>query len=194
MSLWGTNDRDDGLWCCASEDVGVYKNTGQINGLVFLCTGTEETALATTLSSATLLSQCSMTSTPTSISASASTTASTNTNAFGDEDPPAGVPAGAIAGGVVGGVAGIALVVAGIYFLKKKKKGDPEKQPSTEVPVQEGQQWSQQRWPNSQRRRPSELETVEPRLEMTGVRSTYELDATEEQQGEKNVSPLSPPR
>ncbi|KAK1848369.1 hypothetical protein CCHR01_08987 [Colletotrichum chrysophilum] len=190
MSLWGTNDRDDGLWCCASEDVGVYKNTGEVNGLVFLCTGTEVTALATTLSSATLLSQCSMTSTPTSTS----TTASTSANASGEEDSPAGVPAGAIAGGVVGGVAGIALVVVGIYFLKKKKNVDPEEQPSTEVPVQEGQQWSQQRRTNFHGRRPSELETVEPRLEMNGVKPTYELDATEEQKRERDVSPLSPPR
>ncbi|KAK2731712.1 hypothetical protein CKAH01_08868 [Colletotrichum kahawae] len=179
MSLWGTNDTNpisSGLWCCAPGNMGVYKNSGEIGGLAFLCTGTAETALATGLYSAVPQSQCSMSS---------------------SEDSSASVPAGAIAGGVVGGVAGIALVIAGMYFfLKKKKRRDPSEQPSTEAPTQEGQPWPQQLRVDSQRswRRPSELETVEPRLEMNGVKPTYELDAAEEQERDRDISPLSPPR
>ncbi|KAF0320451.1 hypothetical protein GQ607_012377 [Colletotrichum asianum] len=193
MGLWGTNksDRARGLWCCGSEDMGVYRDSGNANGLVFLCTTTTVTALATGLYKGNLMTQCSTTSTlsstPTSTPASTpiSTSASTPTSTVSDgEGSSVEVPTGAIAGGVLGGIAGIAIVVIGVhfFFFKKKRKDRPE-QPSAQISAQEGHLWHHRFRVDSQRRRASELETVEPRLEMNGVKPTYELDATEEQGG-----------
>ncbi|TDZ24295.1 hypothetical protein Cob_v003015 [Colletotrichum orbiculare MAFF 240422] len=199
-SLWGANDTvdnspDTGAWCCKPGFKGIYRDNGTA---AYLCTSTTVSALQPSYywANALATASCSVTATPSALSSRteaglASSTASpdaSSSSSTGTTSPDGqqtgGITSGAIAGAVIGGVAAVALIIGGIFFMLKRRK--KKTKPATGVaPVVA----TEKNWHGGKRRRPSELETVEPRLELSGVKPTYELAATQEHATEDGLSP-----
>ncbi|KAK2060386.1 hypothetical protein LY76DRAFT_591478 [Colletotrichum caudatum] len=201
-SLWAANDTIDnvpqtGAWCCAPGTMGVYRDNGTAN---YFCTTTTVTTLQTSIYWAKSLTTASCsTTTPTVVSSTtdhgasepSSTTTSGSTTSSGSTDNggSSGVSGGVIAGAVISGVSAIILTAVGLFlYLRRKKKLEVE---VTEAVNMSGGYGEQAAGDRSKRRRVSELETVEPRLEMDGTKPTYELDATAESMQEEVHSPGS---
>ncbi|KAK1993695.1 hypothetical protein LX36DRAFT_244676 [Colletotrichum falcatum] len=195
-SLWATNDTADnmpktGAWCCEPGSVGVYRDNGTAN---YLCTAATATTLQTSFfwAKAMTTAPCSAT-TPTAVSPTADRTASTpsSTTSSGStsDAESSGPSSGVIAGAAVGGAAVVALIAAGLFLRRRKQK-------RTRLEVTQGVSTDESRGQHplkggNKRRRVSELETVEPRLEMDGTKPTYELDATREDIREEGNSPAT---
>ncbi|KAK2044667.1 hypothetical protein LZ31DRAFT_277355 [Colletotrichum somersetense] len=195
-SLWAANDTIDdlpqtGAWCCAPGSMGIYRDNG--TSANYFCTTTTVTTLQTSWYLAQSLSTSSCSTTiPTAVSsttvhitsAPSSTTSSDSTN-NGESHVVSG---GVIAGAVVGSVFIITLITVGLFLYLRKKKSKLE---VTQAVNMSGGYSQETTGNGSQRRRVSELETVEPRLEMDGTKPTYELDATAENMQEEGQSPRS---
>ncbi|KZL85946.1 hypothetical protein CI238_06169 [Colletotrichum incanum] len=196
-SLWAANDTVDnqpktGAWCCEPGSKGIYRDNGTAN---YFCTTITVTTLQPSFYWAQALStmSCSATATPTVVSSttgsvtSAPSNATVSSSSKGGES--AGVSTGAIAGAAVGGVAAVTLICIGVFFyLRKRKRSRFEVTQALSMSEERNQRMKRHR---SGGRRVSELETVEPRLEMDGTKPTYELDATAENIQDESLSPTS---
>ncbi|KAI1451457.1 hypothetical protein F4805DRAFT_451364 [Annulohypoxylon moriforme] len=87
----------------------------------------DATAPASTPSSST-------TSDPTTESSTSAADSSSSTNTSSSSNSNSGTPVGAIVGGVVGGLAIIALVILGIFFIKKYQRGATKTASPSPVP------------------------------------------------------------
>ncbi|KAK1972338.1 hypothetical protein LY78DRAFT_650776 [Colletotrichum sublineola] len=194
-SLWATNDTTDnapktGAWCCEPGSMGIYRDNGTAH---YFCTATTITTLQTSFYWAK-----SMTTAPCSATASiviSSTTdrgtfapSSTSSSGSTNNSESSGASSGVIAGAVVGALAIITLIGVGYFLYLRRKKSKFEVTQAVNMGGSYGQETPRN---DTKRRRVSELETVEPRLEMDGTKPTYELDATVENIQEEGYSPKS---
>ncbi|KAJ0305939.1 hypothetical protein COL516b_005048 [Colletotrichum fioriniae] len=197
-TLWGVDGKlDNGGWCCQSGQNGTYRDNS--NGIALLCTPTTATALASdifwaetvstsscsTSSTSSTLATASATATAASTAATttagaSATTANTATATPSGTNDSTSMSTGAIAGAAVGGVAGGILIIAGIFFLwRKKKRSSADASPTTEAG---SSAWAYER-KDGQRSGGNgggvnELAVPEPRAEMdSAMQPTYELDA-----------------
>ncbi|KAK2027359.1 hypothetical protein LX32DRAFT_640951 [Colletotrichum zoysiae] len=203
-SLWAANDTinnlpQTGAWCCAPGSMGIYRDNGTAN---YFCTTTTVTTLQTSWYWAQSLSTSSCSSTtPTAVSSTTTPAAVSSTTDHRTSAPSIttspdstnngeshGVSGGVIAGAVVGSVSIITLITVGLFLYLRKKKLKLE---VTQAVNMSGGYGEDTTGNGSKRRRVSELETVEPRLEMDGTKPTYELDATAENVQEEGQSPRS---
>ncbi|KAK1544684.1 hypothetical protein CPAR01_02186 [Colletotrichum paranaense] len=197
-TLWGVDGKiDNGGWCCQSGQNGTYRDNS--NGIALLCTPATATALASNIFWAATVStsSCSTSSTSSTLATTlatvtaASTTATTTagasaTTAITATSTPSGtgdstsMSTGAIAGAAVGGVAGGILIIAGIFFLwRRKKRSSADATPTTEAG---SSAWAYERKDGqvygANGGAVNELAVPEPRVEMdSAMQPTYELDA-----------------
>ncbi|KZL65903.1 hypothetical protein CT0861_00218 [Colletotrichum tofieldiae] len=207
LSLWTTNNTGDfdnkldaGAWCCKSGYKGVYMN--DVSLASYQCTATTVTSLLPSYYWAESLSPtpCSVTATPTATpsttgygTAFPTNTNSTNAGAPGGEQNSSGMSGGAIAGASLGSVAGAALILAGAFFVTRRKRGSKDKV-STVVSTEEGHEKVEDHRYGSGQRSVSEMATAEPRIEMEGTTPIYELDGangTFESAPDEHLSPSS---
>ncbi|KAK1622505.1 hypothetical protein BDP81DRAFT_455309 [Colletotrichum phormii] len=200
--LWGVGGKlDNGGWCCQSGQNGTYRDDS--NGIALLCTPTMATALGSNIFWAETVSTsyCSTISTTstvatTSATATAASTAATTTTgasvtaAITATTMPSGssdsssMSTGAIAGAAVGGVAGGVLIIAGIFFLWRRKKRSSAGAKAGAIPATEAgsSAWAYERKDGQgyggNGGGVNELAVPEPRAEMdSAMQPTYELDA-----------------